>query len=192
MVLSVLNMIFHPVFLCLVSFFPFEASVLNTLLCLRRMNVTLIPLFLNSHHLNNPFQIPIFLDISNLDQQFRHREKNPINSTAKNEDGKMSQCVTQSDDFQLLLLHLKWDKVVAWQGTNNYCIQWCLCHSHENACVGFIRREKTTPENIVKYITGLIRALVLSTILQCFSAFTVHDFFSLTWYEDHILPGTEF
>lgn len=66
----------------------------------------------------------------------------------------MSLYVTQSDDFQLFITHLKLDKVDAWQGTNNYCLQWCLCHSHENACVGFIRIEKLCFENIFKYIAG--------------------------------------
>lgn len=66
----------------------------------------------------------------------------------------MSLHVNQCDDFQLFVLHLKWDNVDAWQGTNNHCIQRCLCHSHKNACVGFIRREELPSENIFKYIAG--------------------------------------
>lgn len=92
----------------------------------------------------------------------------------------MSQYVTQRDDFQLFLLHLKWDKVDAWQDTNNHCIQRCLCHSHENVCVGFIRREKLPSENIFKYIAGFNKSISAEvSSYSAFSALTMHDFFNL-------------
>lgn len=71
----------------------------------------------------------------------------------------MSQCVTQSDDFQLFLLHLKWDKVDAWQGTNNYCMQWCLCHSHEMPVWVLLGEKKLPSENIFKYIAGFNKSI---------------------------------
>lgn len=71
----------------------------------------------------------------------------------------MSLNVTQRDDFQLFVLHLEWDNVDAWQGTNNHCMQQCLCHSHKNTFVGFIRREKLPSENIFKYIAEFSKSI---------------------------------
>lgn len=92
----------------------------------------------------------------------------------------MSLYMTQTDDFQLFMLRLKSDNVDAWQGTNNYYLQRCLCHSHENACVGFIRRKKTLFENLLKYIAGFNKSISAEyhPTVQAFSALTIHESFN--------------
>lgn len=95
----------------------------------------------------------------------------------------MSPYLTQTDDFQLFMLHLKSDNVDAWQGTNNYYLQQCLCHSHENARVGSIRRKKKNPqlfENLFKYIAGFNKSISAKyhPTVQAFSALTIHESFN--------------